>query len=127
MNYIIKKILIILALFFCVSWQQKSIQIVRALNSPFGHTVYVGELDDNGEKTTHLSLSFANKKCILGVLKFHGAHERIKLSWKKDNELNIHLPTRVEFFSEFPLGFLECESQRVDVTLFITSNDLFEN
>jgi hypothetical protein len=97
--------------------QATDIKIVRGLTSSTGNTVYVGEDDEFGKKTSHLSLSFENKKCILGVMKFHDSNEKIKISWLSGNQLIIKVPFSVERFVEFSDGYLECEGQRISITL----------
>jgi len=97
--------------------QAKDIQIVRGLTSSTGNTLYVGEYNEFGRKTSHLSLSFKNKKCIVGVMKFQDTHEKIKISWLSGDQLILKVPYSAQRHIEFPEGFLECEGQRVEITL----------
>ncbi len=116
-----RKFILFTSLFFSIMpysiSQAKDIQIVRGLTSSAGNTLYVGEYEEFGKKTSHLSLSFENKKCIVGVMKFFDAHEKIKIRWLSGNQLILKVPYSVKRFVEFPKGYLECESQRVDITL----------
>ena len=102
---------------FAGSLQAKDIQIVRGLTSSTGNTLYVGETEEFGKKTAHLSLSFKNKKCIIGVMKFQDTHEKIKISWLSGDQLILKVPYSSQRHIEFPEGFLECEGQRVEISL----------